>query len=164
MKKLVLVALALAAVLAVAPAAKATPFSYSYGFIATGNPSLTGNFSFSLSGTTVTGASLDITGGIPGFPAGNAYTLAFGNLNLASGNGLLVFTGYSDTITLVDILGVWDIQTSGNYNNQGLTVFTPEPSSLLFLGTGLLLLAAGLFWKSRSKTQLAKQPNVIQAA
>ncbi len=167
MKKFVLVLLALAAVLAVTPAAKADSFSVTWlQFVGTGDAAVKGTFTFTVDTTTnhITAATLNITGtNVPYFPVGTATLVS--SLYFGGGLGSMTFMSGGYTINLFNFGTGWQLEQQGiNSTDLFLNTSVPEPSSLILLGTGLFLLAAGLFWKSRSKAHLAKLPNVIQAA
>jgi len=164
MKKFIVVVLAFAGALLIAPAAKAS--SFAYDFVAASSPGVSGVFTiYTNAGGSVTGGVFDITGVGDAFFHPGDYTAVGGVL--LGGFGSVHFMDGAFMITLIDDEGVWNILNS-SMSNEALDVSaeTPEPSSLFLLGTGLFLLAGGLFWKSRSKASPAKQPkqNVYQAA
>jgi len=67
----------------------------------------------------------------------------------------IYYDGYGDVLSASDDpTGNIYIPTTNGYD-VNFDVFTPEPSSLLLLGTGLLCMAGFLFWKAR--------PSVVQA-
>lgn len=164
MGKLSIVALAVIFVFGITPAAKADSFGTT--FLGTAPPSINssiaGDFYLTTSGGTATAGSLTIDNTEGVFVAGT-YTLSSGGF-LNPTLGEFVFTGVGGTIDLFDVNGAWQIEFDGeNVTNDALEL-TPEPSSLLLLGSGLLALAAIVFWKSRSsKSCSAGEPPSIVA-
>jgi PEP-CTERM motif-containing protein len=164
MKKLILTFIALVTVLAVTPAAKADGFQF---WVPT-DSFLTGAFTYSVTGNTINSASLSIfSSNLSFYPAGGTFVFQPGssffiNSNLAE----LVFTDGSLTIDLFNIGTGWQLEEAGAPQTDEFLTPAPEPSSLLLLGSGLFLLAACLFWKSRSKAHLDKpeRPDLILTA
>jgi hypothetical protein len=175
MKKLLLVVLALAAVLVIAPAAKADNFTFT--FTGGGSGTLTGT-ALPGGGFGITGGSFTFNGQtfnlvqdtVPGFGEQTDQNIpGSGGLNLtyddranssglpADGDGLLfvdsnglvinIWNNGNGTFQLFESNGDnWTIDMEGN------EVLTPEPSSLLLLGTGILLLAGLLYLKPKPRT------------
>jgi PEP-CTERM motif len=166
-KKFFLVAIALAAVLAIAPVAKASSFDYT--FYAAGGETSSLALTTVGTGTTATGSGSFTVGasGFDGIKAGTYNLVDF--TETALGNFSVFFTAAGGAkFELQDTAGVWTLENIDIGSSSTVQLSTvPEPSSLSMLGSGLLLLAAGLFWKSRSsRSYLAKEPqaNAIQAA
>jgi hypothetical protein len=162
MKNFFLATIALAAAIAIMPSARAD----AYNFVGTIDPTLTGSFNFNQSGNTITSGVLDIVTGGLDFMAGiYNYVPGSGSYNV----GGPIVASYSNG-TITDTLEYFDSPSGWQWNienasltNQPLTVAaSPEPSSLALLGSGLFLLAAGLFAKSRS-TSSAKPTGLTLA-
>ena len=157
MKKLIFAVFAMVAVLAFSPAAKAS--SFDYGFFGTGlDSTLAGSYSYTIGSNGYgTAGTLDITTAGVNFPAG-IYTLMDSQSFSAGPITELVFQNGG---TIIDVFNLgngsgWQIELNGNNQTDDfLTVYGPEPSSLVLLGSGLLVLAIAIFWKSRSSAATA---------
>ena len=167
MKKLSFALLTIAALFFAAPVAKAN--SYDLAFVGTAPPSadalLVGNFAITTNAAGIaTGGTITLGDSIGSFVAGT-YNLTFGGF-LSPTFGEFVFTGAGGTIDLFDVNGTWQIEYDGENTTNDALEITPEPSSLMLLGTGLLLLAGGLMWKSRTSKNdpVPNQANGIQVA
>jgi hypothetical protein len=163
MKKFWLAALAVAAALAISPAAKADGFTF-IGSTATG---FTGYFLFTGTGSTPGYLTISTNLGLisPSNPASTYYTPGTYNLLSASGSDAtilqLIFSNGTVRYEILDIFGSWQIEelvgltgtnvVPGSDETFTATAGTPEPSSLLLLGTGLLLLSGSLLWKARTR-------------
>jgi hypothetical protein len=158
MKKFFSFALALTAVLAISPAAKAD--SFDDNIATTGG--LAGDLLFSINPSrTATDGSFDIKTGIANVPARD-YDLVSG-----ADVGGTIIANIGEWSDQFHHIGAWTLSDSDGASGLPITAeMAPEPSSLSMLGSGLFLLAGGLFWKSRLKAHLAKQlqPNVNLAA
>jgi hypothetical protein len=162
MKKFFFATIALAAAMAIMPSAKAD----AYNFVGVIDPTLSGSFNFNESGNSIASGTLDIVTGGLNFSAG-IYTYVVGSGTYNVGGPIVAsYTNGTITDTLEYFDGPsgweWNIENS-SLTNQPLAVqATPEPSSLILLGSGLFLLAGGLFAKSRS-TSSAKQTGLTLA-
>jgi hypothetical protein len=141
-----MVVLGLAVIMAVTRTAKADSYNYEFAGTAPDN-TLYLSFGIVTSGNTATSGSIDIGDNVGPFTEG-VYNLTFGGF-LSPTYGEFVFTGAGGTIDLFDVNGTWQIEIDGENATNDALVITPEPSSLLLLGSGLLILAAGLYWTSR---------------
>lgn len=155
MKRIITAVFALAALVAVVQPAKAD--SYNYAFAATPPDStLYLTFSVVTAGNTATSGSIDIGDTVGPYTEG-VYNLTFGGF-LSPDYGEFVFTGTGGTIDLFDVDGTWQVEYDGvNATNDAL-VITPEPSSLLLMGSGLLVLAGGMFWVSKFSNSSNRRP------
>jgi hypothetical protein len=164
MKKFSVALLALATAIAISPAAKADTYDFTMVTV-TGNVTADFSISADLSGGvyTASGGTVDLTGA----PASGVFNLTLGSGG--SPSGLFNYDNWFDpTTTYFDTTGplftdaagdefnVWsngdgswslDEEVGNNYVMEDIA--TPEPSSLLFLGTGLLVLAFILFRKHK---------------
>jgi len=163
MKKIFLVLFALALVLWVSPVAKASSFDYDY--VAAGGG--TGKLLFTVNGSNLaTGGSFEVQTPFAGLSANTSY--AFDTGFQIGSSIFLTFGPVGNQIQLTYISGVWTLYDATD--PAGLTLnltSAPEPSSLLLLGSGLFLLAAGLFWKSKTfRAHQDKNPHstVVQVA
>ena len=155
MKRFVMVAIALATALAAAPAVKADSFDFSI----TG-----GNFTINGSKASVIGTPA--ASGYSVYSAGAGYNYNYNDIVHNSGAplddyGLLFQLGTGGVVNLWEVNGIfyWNEWVNGAWEfapNVGeggepidaIISATPEPSSLLLLGTGLLLLAGFAFRKT----------------
>lgn len=176
MKKFSLALLALATALAIAPLASATPITGTLNvnnglvFTSVSPTGITFNSPAEISASTgsfstMGGDQVDMVASLPS--TSTALTLFTG----ASGDALtdalsydVTSYSYSDVAGSVTVLGVgtmwlngssatYDFTLTAQGDSQGsfsLTAVTPEPSSLLLLGTGLLGLAFFAFRKAKS--------------
>jgi hypothetical protein len=189
MKKLWIMTLAVATALAIAPAAKADTYYFNfYGLGVSGSGSLTGN---GLGGGewNITGGTFIINGvsaGVVNNPTPGAASVSgdggiyYDNILIpagspaVTGNGLLFIIGSGATAEEFNIWSQGGVTYFDEYyegawldnGENGVPIVlnissTPEPSTWLLLGTGILALAAGLFLKPRARTM---QPGSIRAA
>ena len=159
MKKYLVVALALAAVLAFTPAAKADSFSYAFTGTAP-DAALTGSFNLQFTGNLGTGGSITFNDTVHDFVAGT-YSFSSGAFSPDPGFATFVFTGTGGTIDLLEVEGTWQIEYDLLNSTNDALAAAPEPSSLLLLGSGLLILALGIFWKSKSaRTHQSETPQL----
>ena len=189
MKKFWIMTLAVATALAIAPAAKADTWYFNfYGLGVSGSGSLTGDplggGQFNITGGTFVingvgagvvnnptpgAASVSVDGGIyydnilipAGSPAvtGNGLLFIIGSgasaeeFNIWSQGGVTYFDEYYE--------GAW-LDNGENGVPIVLNISsTPEPSTLLLLGTGILALAVGLLLKAKTRTA---QPSMALSA
>ena len=167
---------ALGFAIAATPAAKADTIQISFtGAGGTGTMTLTGT-QIGGGASVITGGSLTVTGAyqdgtfllIPGGPG--VATSPLGDFNydnvvtpgadpILDVNGLLFgIPGVELNIWGNGASAFWEGLPGQNWVEQStvtlvVTSVSPEPSSLLLLGTGLFALAAGIFWKSRKPLQ-----------
>jgi hypothetical protein len=175
MKKFFLASLALATALAITPAAVADTFTYSFtsdGVLAsgtlTGTPAGGGAFDLTSGNVSITGGPDAGTGTLFGgsgsqmtSPSGYFYydNVVYTSNPYIDNNGLLFLVNGS--LLELNIFSNGGAPDSWQfYDNTGFNVYgnftltdisaTPEPSSLLLLGTGLLGLAFVAFRKAKS--------------
>jgi hypothetical protein len=191
MKKIGFITVALATALAFLPTAKADSFDFSVsgtGFTGSGiltGTAIGGNLSNITGGTfTINSASATVITN-PSEPGYSVYTAGAGyNYNY---DDLISSTGaplddYGLLFQLADggVVNIWEVDGTFYWNDwqNGQWAYnpavgeggdpitasitpTPEPSSLFLLGTGFLLLASFVFWKSRNATSY---PTLIKEA
>jgi hypothetical protein len=150
MKKIAFSLLALTAFTLFVPTAHATPTTIYDTF--TGSDGIAG--SFERTGNTGT---IDITKGVAGYfgiSAGGPFAM----VTVAGDPSEWMFQdGSYGTVDLIDGTSGWYLVSTDHLFLEKITVVdppapsaTPEPSSVFLLGSGLLMLALGLAWKSRS--------------
>ena len=164
MMKFSIALLALATALAIAPMARADTFDFTFnggGYSASGEftTTLTGS-PYTVTGVTGTADGYSITGlssyasadQLLYFPATDGYYADFGGISFANANGVdYNITNYPSGSSNFINVSTLDL---GGYGASAIPVemsvtATPEPSSLLFMGTGLLGLAVVLYRKNK---------------
>ena len=170
MKKLFLLLVTMAGALAIMPAAKADSFDYTLA-LASGTP-VTAHLDFtkgpanhSGNGSITSGTLVVYANSNSEFPAGT-YTLQSGTYSHTGSLSLTFVDGNLDTIVITQTAGgVWRIVDIDSDPAELINVaHAPEPSSLLLLGSGLLILAFGLYFKSSGAKMRLAQPGLIPAS
>ena len=177
-KKIGIILFALASALVTASAAHADSFSFAVSGVGfTGSGVLTGSSlgggltnvtggTFTINGVAATIVADPTAGQMAGTASWQGYQfdyddIVYGNGSSKLDTGGLLFDANGALINLWEVNGVyyWNEVSNGQWNsppsepNGGLPIDvviapTPEPSSLVLLGTGLLLIASLVFWKS----------------